>query len=187
MLKKIFVIIFVILFFATAAHSMKVGDVVIADTFMAENTRLILNGAGFRTKMFIKGYACGLYLPFKNKDIDSIINSNQPMAIKMHIVTSLITGDRMVTAINEGFSKACKGNTNHIQGKIDRILSVFQEEIQVGDVYDIVYTPGKGTTISKNGVSRAVIAGFDFKKALFGIWLCDQPADKKLKKQLLGL
>ncbi len=187
MLKRIFVIIFIILSFAPAAHSRKIGDVDIADTFMAENTPLILNGAGFRTKMFINVYAAGLYLPSKNKDIDNIINGNQPMAIKMHIVTSLITGERMVTAINEGFSKSCEGNTDHIQGKIERILSVFQEELQVGDVYDIVYMPSKGITTSKNGVSRAVITGLDFKKALFGIWLCDQPADKNLKKKLLGL
>ncbi len=90
-LKNCFVTIVLLLFFASVAHSMEVGDVTIADTFMAGNTPLILNGAGFRSKMFI------------------------------------------------------------------------------------------------NGISRAVIAGLDFKKALFGIWLCDQPADKNLKKKLLGL
>jgi hypothetical protein len=31
-----------------------------------------------------------------------------------------------------------------------------------------------------------MIPGLDFKKALFGIWLCDNPADKDLKLKLLG-
>ena len=33
---------------------------------------------------------------------------------------------------------------------------------------------------------KGVIEGYDFKKALFGIWLGDNPADEGLKEGLLG-
>ncbi|HCX90261.1 MAG: hypothetical protein COW04_00540 [Deltaproteobacteria bacterium CG12_big_fil_rev_8_21_14_0_65_43_10] len=31
-----------------------------------------------------------------------------------------------------------------------------------------------------------VTNGLPFKKALFGIWLCDNPAQKSLKREMLG-
>ena len=50
----------------------------------------------------------------------------------------------------------------------------------------MIYTPGSGVAISKNGELKDTIEGIAFKKALFGIWLSDKPADKKLKKAMLG-
>jgi hypothetical protein len=40
--------------------------------------------------------------------------------------------------------------------------------------------------LEKNEVLKGKIPGFDFKKALFGIWLSDKPVDETLKKHLLG-
>ena len=40
--------------------------------------------------------------------------------------------------------------------------------------------------IFKNETLKGKIPGFDFKKALFGIWLSDKPVDETLKKNLLG-
>ena len=34
--------------------------------------------------------------------------------------------------------------------------------------------------------AKRAVKGKDFKKALFGIWLCDKPADKNLKAGMLG-
>ena len=53
-------------------------------------------------------------------------------------------------------------------------------------MFDIFYVPNKATLVVKNGKLMAKIEGLDFKKALFGIWLSDVPADKNLKKALLG-
>ena len=44
----------------------------------------------------------------------------------------------------------------------------------------------EGVVVYKNGVKKGSIDGQDFKKALFGIWLCDKPADKDLKDEMLG-
>ena len=63
---------------------------------------------------------------------------------------------------------------------------MFKEEIKEGDIYNLIYVPGKGVQVSKNNQSRSTIKGLTFKKAMFGIWLSDKPAQKSLKKAMLG-
>jgi hypothetical protein len=46
--------------------------------------------------------------------------------------------------------------------------------------------PGKGVESYKNGTLQGTIEGMDFKKALFGIWLGNKPADDDLKAAMLG-
>jgi len=46
--------------------------------------------------------------------------------------------------------------------------------------------PGKGVEIYKNGQMISTIQGLEFKKALFGIWLCNKPAQESLKEAMLG-
>ena len=43
-----------------------------------------------------------------------------------------------------------------------------------------------GVIVNKNGKLLTTIRGLEFKKALFGIWLGEKPADKNLKKGMLG-
>ena len=93
----------------------------------------------------------------------------------------------MTEAVEEGFEKSAPDNIESLRKRIDQFKKVFsQEEIKKGDIYDIVYIPKKGTIIFKNGKILPTILGLDFKKALFGIWLGNVPADKDLKKDLLG-
>jgi hypothetical protein len=63
---------------------------------------------------------------------------------------------------------------------------VFQEEIKEGDVFDLVYVPGEGVHVLKNGEQKDTVGDLEFKKALFGIWLSDNPAQKDLKNKMLG-
>ena len=51
---------------------------------------------------------------------------------------------------------------------------------------DAIYIPGKGVEVLKNSQSKVIIKGLEFKKALFGIWLCNKPAQESVKKQMLG-
>ncbi|MDH3897194.1 MAG: chalcone isomerase family protein, partial [Deltaproteobacteria bacterium] len=54
------------------------------------------------------------------------------------------------------------------------------------DRYDLIYVPGKGVEVYINGEYASVTEGLSFKKALFGIYLSDKPAQKSLKKAMLG-
>ena len=67
-----------------------------------------------------------------------------------------------------------------------KFLSIFETGVEKNDVFEFVYLPGVGTKIFKNGEAAKPIKGFEFKQALFGIWLSDNPIAVKLKSQLLG-
>ena len=55
-----------------------------------------------------------------------------------------------------------------------------------GDRYSLTYIPGKGTTLSLNGVPKGTVDGADFAAALFSIWLGPNPIDSNFKQALLG-
>jgi hypothetical protein len=67
------------------------------------------------------------------------------------------------------------------------LTDVFAEEINDEDVFNIVYVPGKGLDVYKNGAAKATIrSGLTFKRAFFGIWISDRPVQKSLKRGMLG-
>jgi hypothetical protein len=152
----------------------------------ADGQSLSLNGAGVRTKFFMDLYVGGLYLKQKHSDAEKIISSDEPMAIRLHIISSLITSEKMEAATREGFVNATNGAAAPLADRIESFIAVFREKINREDVYEFLYAPGAGTKISKNGKIKTTIQGMDFKKALFGIWLCAKPAQESLKAQMLG-
>jgi hypothetical protein len=174
-----------------------------------------LNGAGTRVKYMMHVYVAALYLKEKSKDAKAIVNADKPMSVRLQFISSLLTNEVMVRYIREGFSKSLNGKTEPFKEHLDLICEVFSAEpSKVGDVYDIHYTPGVGVSASKNGKpfmftkfpanskvkdykllkqikhtkdGYEAIPGLDFKKALFGIWLSDNPVDEDLKDAMLGL
>ncbi len=164
-----------------------VGGVTMPAKLMVGETTLNLNGAGVREKMWIDLYACGLYVQTKTTDATSIVNNDEHTAIKINIISSLISSDKMIAAVDDGFKKSAPNASAELKEKIANFKAVFsKEEIQKGDIYDVVYVPEKGTVIFKNGKIQPIIKGLEFKKALFAIWLGDSPADDDLKDELLG-
>jgi len=53
----------------------------------------------------------------------------------------------------------------------------------------MIYVPGEGTYIYRNGALKTTIEGLAFKKALFGIWIIDKPSHgiESLRRGMLGL
>ena len=168
------------------AMALTVGDVDVPDTYSAMGQELTLNGAGTRSKWFMDLYVGGLYVPEKLNDGQAIINADEPQAITLHITSDMITSERMTEATMDGFKASTDGDLSAIQSEVDQFLSVFQEEIKTGDVFDLVYLPEEGVRVLKNGEVRDTVGGLAFKKALFGIWLSDKPAQEDLKEKMLG-
>ena len=168
------------------AQGKDIAKVDVPDTLKAGKAELMLNGAGVRKKLFMNLYVGGLYLQKPSSDAAAIIKADEPMAIRLHIISGLITSAKMENATREGFTNATGGNTAPIQKQIEEFIAVFKAEIKKGDVCEMVYLPGQGTAVYKNGKPACTVAGMDFKQALFGIWLCDKPAQKSLKKAMLA-
>ena len=185
MKKIVFVLVAVMISGLTSAQT-EVGGVNLPNSESYQGQTLNLNGAGVREKLWIDLYAGGLYLAEKSSDASAIISANKPMSIKLHIVSKLITSDKMIDAVNEGFENSTNGNTKPLASEIKKFKSFFMEEIKKDDVFDIVYLPSTGVVAYKNDKELGVIEGLDFKKALFGIWLSKKPADDDLKEAMLG-
>ena len=186
MKKRIFVLIlFVPLFFIVHAQK-EIGGITLPTNLKFKETNLLLNGAGVREKYWMDMYVGGLYLEKKSSDANSIIDDDKNMAIRIHIVSSLITTKKMTDAVDEGLKKSTNGKQAELKEEIDKFKAVFQPEIKEGNIYDIIYIPSIGTVVLKNSKLSTTIKGLKFKKALFGIWFCNDPADAELKKAMLG-
>jgi len=186
MLKRLFLTILVFIVITLPCSASEVGGIFIPDTLQLDGRRLILNGGGIREKYFIDVYVGALYLLQKNKDAGKILEAESPMVIRIQIISGLIKSKDMEEATREGFEKSTKGHTASIQPQIDKFISVFKDQIQPDDVYDLVYIPEQGVKAYKNGRFMILAEGYDFKRALFGIWLGDNPVQKSLKKEMLG-
>lgn len=186
MFKKLFVGLVLVFMMVSLCGAAEVAGVDVPDTLMAGENELLLNGAGVRTKFFMDLYLSGLYLQEMGDDAGKIVEADEAMAMRLHIISGLISSEMMEDATREGFENATDGNTAPIQDEIEQFINVFKEKIEKNDVYDLIYIPGKGVETYKNGKFASVTKGLPFKQALFGIWLGDKPAQKSLKKEMLG-
>lgn len=165
----------------------KIGGVIMPNVMKVGEKYLKMNGGGIREKYWINLYIGCLYVTNKTSDANKIINADEPMAIKMRIVSGMVSNSKLEDAVREGMEKSTGGNIAPVKDRMETLISKgFSEDVEDGDVFDLVYTPGKGTSLIKNQKSLVTVKGLDFKKALFGVWLCDDPADESLKKKMLG-
>ncbi|MCY1634372.1 chalcone isomerase family protein [Marinifilum sp. D737] len=183
-MKKLFTLLLILSCFGSFAQT-KVGGVELPSEIMVKETKLNLHGAGTRVKLWMDMYAMGLYLENKTSDASQIINADKSMGIRLEIISGLITAEKMEKATRDGFKNSTQNNTKPIESRINDFLSVFLSGVEKKDIFEFVYNPSEGSLIYKNGELKKVIDGLDFKKALFGIWLCNKPADKNLKEDLL--
>ena len=151
----------------------------------AGNHSLMLNGWGARKKTFLQLYTAGLYLKQPSSSPAEIVAANEPMAIRIEVTSGFVSQSKLVASLEEGFRQATAGNIGPIENEMAQFRNCFQEAITKGDVFDLVYVPEHGVIVNKNGGFRGVIAGAEFKQALFRIWLSDTPVDGALKQAML--
>lgn len=183
-MKRIIIVVFTLFIFSSLLMALEIGKVTLPDEMTLENDVISLNGAGLRKKLIIKVYAAGLYLKEASSNANEILEKDEAMAIRMHFIYKNVSEDKLISAWNEGFELA--GTGEDLQPKIDLFNSYFNKPALKGDIYDIIYEPGKGTSVIMKGELMGVIEGLDFKKAVLGIWLGENTSLPKLKEQLLG-
>lgn len=172
---------------ALPASAAKVAGVTVEETLDVAGQTLKLQGAGLRSRLFIKLYAAGLYIPDGSPaQATWLVDSDEPIAITLDIVSDLVTRDRMLEALNDGFAASTGGDTSGIAAEIEQLKQAMGDAMAAGSTMTFAYDPDVGTRVIRDGEEKTVIAGLDFKRALFGIWLSDKPVTAKLKAALLG-
>lgn len=155
-------------------------------TLKVGKNKIEKNGTGTRVKAFLSLYDGTLYLKTKSSDASAIIEADEPMAVRIKITSRFVSQAKMVAALNDGFSSATGGDTSAIDDKIKQFRACFSDAIKMNDVFIVVYVPDKGVVVYKNNKKKGVVGDLEFKKAVFGIWLGDNPVDASLKSGMLG-
>jgi hypothetical protein len=190
-MKKILLLLTLLLslsfFTASAQSQLEVNGVSVPRKIDIQGKTLQLNGAGGRSKMFLEVYVQALYLSQLSQDPTFIMDSDTEMAIRIEITSSMVSSNKLTKAMNTGFEKSAAKNLAELRPRIEQFKSFLSDAITEKDVFILAYNPLDQTmNVYKNEVLKGKIPGFDFKKALFGIWLSDKPVDETLKKYLLG-
>ena len=172
----------------SAQTQLDVNGVTVPRKIEFQGKSLQLNGAGGRSKMWLEVYVQALYLSQLSQDPQFIIDSDTEMAIRIEITSSMVSSSKLTKAMNAGFEKSASSNLNQLRPRIEEFKTFLSDMITEKDVFVLAYNPLDQTiNVYKNEVLKGKIPGFDFKKALFGIWLSDKPVDETLKKHLLGI
>lgn len=168
----------------SAQNGRSIAGVTFDQKLKVKEDYLNFNGCGLREKYTIDLYVAALYLKRPSLDGSAIINANETQAIKIVIISNKVTRDKFNESVKEGFEKSTVGKASSDQ--ISQFKSYFSEPFNLNDEILLIYVPGKGVAVTINGKYKGLVEGLEFKKALFGIWLGDDPASNKLKKGMLG-
>lgn len=168
--------------------STQIGKTALPNIYQFKSKKLVLNGTGLREIFWIDLYAAGLYLTKKNTNAALIVGTDKTMILRLDILSNKIDKKKLIKAFKQGFTKS---NSEQVvkkyQIELNKFINFLDVDINVGDKYDIVYTPGLGTTLYVNYYNKGTIKGLAFKAALFNIWLSESnPADKSLKAKLVS-
>jgi hypothetical protein len=175
--------------FMQPAAAAEISGVKFDETTKVAGKDLKLNGIGMRTKVFVKVYAAGLYLPEKKNTVADIMKLEGPRRltlVMMREISSDDFGQSFMTGLNNNIDKAEKSRYVTQISKFGEMFTTI-EGLKKGDTLHIDWIPGTGTQCELNGkkIGEAV-PDMNYYNAVLKIWLGDKPADSSLKPLLLG-
>lgn len=170
-----------------AQSEFQMKGVSVPRTLTFENKTVQLNGLGIRSKLWTDVYVQALYLTDLSPDAQAILDSDTEMAIRLEITSSMVSSGTLTRKMNAGFENSLGADLEKFQSRIDLFKTFLTEKVIQKDVYIFFYnTTDTSVWVYKNDILKGKVPGLDFKKAFFGIWLSDKPADENLKNDLLG-
>ena len=168
-------------------HAAEVAGVKVADSVKVGNNELVLNGAGLRSKLFIKVYVGALYVGQKAATPAAIYDSATPRRMVLRLLRDL-DADSLHSALDEGLrNNHTPAELSEMQAQAEQLAGIMKAigKVREGDTISIDFS-SEGVVVSQNGEVRGKVAGAGFAKALLKVWLGEKPADASLKKALLG-
>jgi hypothetical protein len=173
---------------ANTSSAAEVSGVKLPDSATVGGVPLVLNGAGLRTKLMLKIYVVGLYVPARTTSAQAVIDAKQPR--RAHLVMKRDLGAATVwDAFDEGIqANSTPAELSAIAPELAQIEKLFNDlgEVKEGDVIDIDFTADGNTSVSYQGQAKGTIAGAKLQHALLKIWLGPKPVQEGLKEALLG-
>lgn len=169
------------------AVAAELEGVTMPDAITVDGKTLELNGLGMRkaSRLFLKFdvYVAGLYVEETSADPQTILDSGNASRIRMQFVRKVKKKD-IAKAWSEGFEKNA-ADLSRFETRIDD-LNGWMEDMGKTDTMSFTWLPGSGVNVAVNGEDKGTIAGDDFGRVLWSIWLGPEPPNPELKQGMLG-
>jgi hypothetical protein len=171
---------------AAPAWAKEFAGVSMPDTITIDGKALSLNGLGLREATFLKidVYVAGLYLEKTNSDPEAILASGDAKQLKMRFLRGVSRKD-VVGSWKEGVAKNAGAAAGAVQDRFEKLYAAMTD-VAEGDDLILTEMPGKGVTATLKGKDLVTLAGEDFARVLWSIWLGKTPPNPELKQGLLG-
>jgi len=139
-------------------------------------------------------YAVGFYVNGDETDNMKLKNLDKPMAIQLVSLYRWLKLKKLMGELRRGFSYGMDHDkkflaTIHtrISYFVDLLMGTGNRNMGKYQRVTFFYQPGKGTSVSYDGKILGVVPGYDFKKALFGIWLNNNCANDELRNKMIKI
>lgn len=188
-LVSFFMLMVMFYFLSISIQAREISGISIPETISHsdQSTKLVLNGAGIRSKFIFDIYIGALYLTKKVSTANEVYHLPGEKRVSMHFLYKEVSKDKLVAGWNEGFeNNLSKKDYNEIKPRLVDFDNLFIT-VKKGDVVDIDLIPTTGTVVTINHKTMGTIEGDDFYVALLKVWLGDDPADSNLKNAMLGI
>lgn len=182
-----FLLAFAFLALTATGHAIELAGIDVPEQLTNANGHTLqLNGAGVRRRFITEVYVAALYLPSRTQSVETVLQQDGPVVMRLHILHSEVPEERLVKSWAEGFEDNLSGKERSaLAARVHRFNGLFRT-VRAGETITLEYQPGSGTTVHINDDVRGVIEGKDFARAWLKIWLGRDPADDDLKRALLG-
>jgi hypothetical protein len=162
-----------------------VGGVTVPDKVDVDGKSLLLNGAGIRTKFFIKVYVGGLYTTQKESTAGKVLAADAPWRMAFHFLYG-VSKSQMCDAWKEGLDDNSPSAPAQVKKDFTQLCD-WMEEIPKGNMMSVTYVPGKGATLEVNGKVKGTLAGKPTADAVLSTWIGPKPGPgQAFKKAVLG-
>ena len=174
---------------STAFAATEVAGIRVDDEANVASQKLVLNGAGIRTRLLFKVYVAALYLPQKKdntKDVLALPGAKRVNVTMLREVSSDELGEALITGIRKN---STPDETRRFSLQLLAMGEVFGRipRLKKGESFSVDWIPERGTLVMVDGKPVAdPIPDQAFYDAILKIWLGDDPADSGLKPAMLG-
>ena len=183
---KSVVVLLVASFLMCTMPSLKaIGDTAQTKTVAGKSLKLL--GTALREFLFIDIYKLTAYSESGDCKQSSVIYNSEVKLLVLSMKKTL-PKERLVSTLRETFTDNLpvgKDNAKLIS-KIDTFLSYFTQDIQKGSYVEILYLPGRGTMLKKNGSQLgSVTPGKDFSDLIWRSYFGPNTCCPSLKSDIL--
>src|SRR5512141_1806787 len=172
------------LLLSSQAFALDVAGVNVAPTVSVRQKTLALNGVGIRKKLFLKVYVGSLYTERKVTTPAQLLADPGEKLIRMNFVYKKVGKEKIVEAFADGLANNAHDIARSAEAKA--FLSSFTDDFVAGDTVDISFSPDGTVAASHNGKSLWTVRSPAVAQGVLLIWFGEKPADRSLKKGMLG-